>query len=127
MDEIAKLVTAASRCLLVGYFSDPWSKENQSSKHKAELGGRSPTGSKPAIFELRGLHLLSNQQKEPQSSVLPTLLIAKEVAAAVRKSPKTIYKWAKRGRIPSAINIDGSILFDPEGTKKWIDEHRMAA
>jgi len=73
------------------------------------------------------LHLLSNKQKHLQLSVLPTLLIAEEVAAAVRKSPKTIYKWAKQGRIPSVINIDGSILFDPDGTKKWIDEHRMAA
>ncbi len=60
-------------------------------------------------------------------NVLPRLLIASEVAEAVRKSEKTIYKWAKQGRIPSVINIDGSILFDPEGTRRWIDDHRMAA
>jgi len=59
--------------------------------------------------------------------VLPRMLIAAEVAEAVRKSEKTIYKWAKQGRIPSVINIDGNILFDPEGTRKWIDDHRMAA
>lgn len=58
--------------------------------------------------------------------VLPRLLIAAEVAEAVRKSEKTIYKWAKQGRIPSVINIDGNILFDPEGARKWIDDHRMA-
>ena len=62
-----------------------------------------------------------------QTNVLPRLLIASEVAEAVHKSEKTIYKWAKQGRIPSVINIDGSILFDPEGTRKWIDDHRMAA
>ncbi len=59
--------------------------------------------------------------------VLPRLLIAAEVAAAVRKSEKTIYKWAKQGRIPSVINIDGNVLFDAEGTRQWIDDHRMAA
>lgn len=61
------------------------------------------------------------------TTALPRLLIASEVAEAVRKSEKTIYKWAKQGRIPSVINIDGNILFDPEGTRKWIDDHRMAA
>ena len=126
---IARLVTAVSQPLLVGCFTDPWSKGVPilQAQRRAWRAGGQQTGSKPAIFELRGLHLLSNKQKHLQLSVLPTLLIAEEVAAAVRKSPKTIYKWAKQGRIPSVINIDGSILFDPDGTKKWIDEHRMAA
>lgn len=74
-------------------------------------------------------HSMGNQPKKSKQPlvVLPRLLIAEEVANAIRKSPKTIYKWAKQGRIPSVINIGGSILFDPEGTKKWIDQHRLAA
>jgi excisionase family DNA binding protein len=54
------------------------------------------------------------------------MLIAAEVAAAVRKSEKTIYKWAQQGRIPS-INLDGNILFDPDEVLAWINNHRIAA
>jgi predicted DNA-binding transcriptional regulator AlpA len=57
---------------------------------------------------------------------LPRLLIADEVALALRKSPKTVYKWAQQGRLPS-INLDGSVLFDPDEIRSWIDDHRMAA
>jgi predicted DNA-binding transcriptional regulator AlpA len=79
-------------------------------------------------FTLRLLSLMQkNNEVQQASTVLPRLLVAQELATAVRKSVKTIYKWAKQGRIPSAINIDGCILFDPEGTRNWIDDHRMAA
>lgn len=54
------------------------------------------------------------------------MLVAEEVAAPLRKSPKTIYKWAKEGKMPS-VNLMGSILFDPDEIQIWIDEHRMAA
>jgi predicted DNA-binding transcriptional regulator AlpA len=72
-------------------------------------------------------HRRRNAGDSNKTIVLPRLLIAAEVAAAVRKSEKTIYKWAKQGRIPSVINIDGNILFDFEETRQWIDDHRMAA
>jgi predicted DNA-binding transcriptional regulator AlpA len=55
---------------------------------------------------------------------LPRLLIAEEVAVAIRKSEKTVYKWAQQRRLPS-INLDGSILFDPDAIRSWIDDHRM--
>ena len=84
--------------------------------------GVSPTG--PRRINSRGRRSPGGSTK---TNVLPQLLIASEVAEAIRKSEKTIYKWAKQGRIPSVINIDGNILFDPEGTRRWIDDHRMAA
>jgi excisionase family DNA binding protein len=59
-------------------------------------------------------------------TVLPRLLIASEVAEAVRKSEKTVYKWAAAGTIPS-INLHGNILFDQEDILAWINEGRMAA
>jgi len=60
------------------------------------------------------------------TTVLPRLLIASEVAEAVRKSPKTVYKWAAAGAIPS-INLQGNVLFDREEIIAWINENRMAA
>jgi predicted DNA-binding transcriptional regulator AlpA len=61
-----------------------------------------------------------------QTAVLPRFLIASEVAEAVRKSVKTIYRWAKQGKIPS-INLHGSVLFDPDVTLKWIENFIMAS
>jgi predicted DNA-binding transcriptional regulator AlpA len=57
--------------------------------------------------------------------VLPRLMIAEEVASLLRKSSKTIYKWAAVRLLPS-INLNGNILFDQEEILAWIEQHRMS-
>ena len=57
---------------------------------------------------------------------LPRLIDAKVVADSIGKSPKTVYKMAKRGRLPS-IKFDSNVMFDPEEIRNWIDYHRRAA
>jgi predicted DNA-binding transcriptional regulator AlpA len=76
-----------------------------------------------------GLHSSMSKQTTNNSNhltILPRLLIAREVATAIRKSPKTVYKMAHEGRIPFIL-IDSNMLFDLEEITKWIDDHRMAA
>jgi hypothetical protein len=44
----------------------------------------------------------------------------------LRKSVKTIYRWANEGLIPS-INLHGNVLFDLDLILAWIENYRMAA
>jgi excisionase family DNA binding protein len=88
--------------------------------HKMEVNNQqsiNQTGNKPRRRKLVGITPIT---------VLPRLLIASEVAEAVRKSEKTVYKWAAAGTIPS-INLHGNVLFDREEIIAWINGHRMAA
>jgi excisionase family DNA binding protein len=54
------------------------------------------------------------------------MLTADEVADLLRKSVKTIYRWANEGLIPS-IDLHGNVLFDLDEILAWIEDHRMAA
>ena len=78
-------------------------QSNHANPRRAHSGG---TTTKPAVF--------------------PRLLIAEEVALLIRKSVKTVYKWAAAGLLP-LINLNGSILFDQDEILAWIDDHRIAA
>lgn len=106
-------------CSITGLHS---SMSDEQKKQFGSVEGVSPAGPRRLSS-----HSRRSSGGSTKTNVLPRLLIASEVAETVRKSEKTIYKWAKQGRIPSVINIDGNILFDPEGTRRWIDDHRMAA
>ena len=61
-----------------------------------------------------------------QTSYLPKLIVAAEVADSINASPKTVYKMAKSGRIP-CLDFDGMIRFDPAQVQERIDDHRRAA
>ncbi|MFH2203939.1 MAG: helix-turn-helix domain-containing protein [Elusimicrobiota bacterium] len=51
-------------------------------------------------------------------------LTLKEVAALLRRSPKTIYTWTSERKIPF-IKIGGIVLFDEEELEKWMKEFRV--
>lgn len=89
------------------------------SKYIESTEGISPAGSRRS----KSLRIVTGSTS---TKVLPKLLTADEVADLLRKSVKTIYRWANEGLIPS-INLHGNILFDLDEILAWIEDHRMAA
>jgi excisionase family DNA binding protein len=81
--------------------------------------GVSPAGS-------RSSRSRRNSCGSTPTKILPKMLTADEVADLLRKSAKTIYRWANEGLIPS-FNLHGNVLFDLDEVLAWIEGHRMAA
>ncbi len=83
-------------------------------------------GISPAGFRRNNSHRRLFLSGTTSTKVLPKLLTADEIADLLRKSVKTIYRWANEGLIPS-INLHGNVLFDLDLILAWIEDHRMAA
>lgn len=47
------------------------------------------------------------------------LLTADQVAARFQVSPKTVYNWARTGRIPAIRPSPGCVRFDPEAVEAF--------
>ena len=56
----------------------------------------------------------------------PKLVGAAVIAEMTGFTRKHIYDLAKHGQIPH-YRIGGSIRFDPEKVKAWLDQHEIAA
>ncbi len=50
---------------------------------------------------------------------LKTLLTAIQLGGYLNMSPKTLFQWAKQGRIP-AIRMGAAIRFDPKAIAAWL-------
>lgn len=51
------------------------------------------------------------------------LLTAKELGIILSVKPKTLYKWAAAGQIPS-MHLNGLVRFDLDEVLKWIQTNR---
>jgi excisionase family DNA binding protein len=58
--------------------------------------------------------------------LFPKLVGAADIAEWIGCTGKHIYDLAKRGQIPH-YRFGGSIRFDPEKVKAWLDQHEIAA
>ncbi|MDH5668671.1 MAG: helix-turn-helix domain-containing protein [Nitrospira sp.] len=47
------------------------------------------------------------------------LLTAKDVAARLQVKDKTVYAWAKRGKIPT-LKLNGVVRFDEKAIEQWL-------
>lgn len=54
-------------------------------------------------------------------SKLPKLLDRDELAALVKRSPKTIANWVQEGKGPRAIRIEGgNVVYDERDVAAWL-------
>lgn len=60
--------------------------------------------------------------RPPQPAPEPLMTVA-EVAAWLRVSPKTVYKWIRRGQVP-CLQFRGCIRFDPAVLARWVSDGR---
>ena len=65
-------------------------------------------------------------KSKSQLLLFPKLVGAADIAEWIGCTGKHIYDLAKRGQIPH-YRIGGSIRFDPEKVKAWLDQHEIAA
>jgi len=54
--------------------------------------------------------------------MLTTYLTVQEVAALLKVSPKTIYRWASQDATMPALRIGGVVRFPPERLERWLRE-----
>ena len=66
----------------------------------------------------------SSGGQQQQSSCLPKLVGAAVIAESLDCSKKHVYALAKMRRIPHT-RFEGSVRFDPEKVKKWLDDHNV--
>lgn len=52
------------------------------------------------------------------------MLTISEAAAVLRKSPKTVYTWTSKKRIPH-LKVGGRVLFDAEELERWMTGFRV--
>lgn len=56
------------------------------------------------------------------------LITPEDLAAGMRVARVTIYSWVRRGVIPYLkLEQGGSVRFEPEVIKKWLESKRNAA
>lgn len=56
------------------------------------------------------------------------LITPEDLAAGLRVARVTIYSWVKRGVIPCLkLEKKGSVRFEPEAIKKWLESKRKEA
>jgi len=66
----------------------------------------------------------SSGGQQQRSSCLPKLVGAAVIAESLGYSRKHVYALAKMRRIPHA-RFEGSVRFDPEKVRKWLDNHNV--
>lgn len=54
------------------------------------------------------------------------LIAPEELAAGLRVARVTVYSWVRRGAIPH-LKIEGSVRFEPERIKKWLESKQNEA
>jgi excisionase family DNA binding protein len=53
------------------------------------------------------------------------LIGAEELAKNLSDSPKTLYSWAKKRKIPH-VRLEGRVLFDPQEVEGWLRNHKIS-
>jgi len=57
---------------------------------------------------------------------LPVMLTLEQAALICAKTPDCLRKWASAGKIPASKLPDGSLLFDKEKIKEWLQKRSNA-
>ena len=57
----------------------------------------------------------------------PTLLTVEELAAMLKRSPKTVYDWVAQKKIPCTKLPTGGVLFNLASINEWLDSHSQKA
>jgi excisionase family DNA binding protein len=84
-----------------------------------------PSNARLIVFRLRAfveqtLAMPSLQTRQNPPATPKGLLTAKQVAAEIGLSDKTVYRLARDGRIPY-VRIQGSLRFRPADVKAWLE------
>lgn len=53
------------------------------------------------------------------------LLTNAEVAAWLRRPPRTLTQWRYRGVGPAYVKVGGAVLYDRSDVEKWLAEQRV--
>jgi hypothetical protein len=56
-----------------------------------------------------------------------TLLTTDEVAAWLRRPPRSLVNWRYRGEGPPYLRVGGSIRYRAVDIERWLDAQRVAA
>jgi excisionase family DNA binding protein len=54
------------------------------------------------------------------------LIAPEELAAGMKVARVTVYSWVRRGAIPH-LKLEGSVRFEPESIKKWLESKQNEA
>mgnify|MGYP000305921185 FL=1 len=63
-----------------------------------------------------------DQSTKDVATTEPELLDARAVARLLNCSPRTVYRLADSGRIPSPVRLGGLVRWSRRGLEGWIEE-----
>lgn len=56
--------------------------------------------------------------------MLPRMVLPEDLADALGVTARTVRRWAKAGKLPTAVFLGGRLYFDPIATRAWLHSRR---